>query len=219
MEKCREMARYDIIEFIRNEKIIAVIRADVEQEIFYDAVNALYTGGLKCIEITMTSPNALEIIETLSKKWKDKDLLIGVGTVLDSATCRSAILAGAQFVVTPACIPEVIDTARRYGIISMCGGFTPTELINAWQTGAEFVKLFPANLGGAEYVKAILGPLPHLQLVPTGGISHENAKDFLNAGAVALGVGGKLVSKSLLASRNYEQIAETAKLYKLAVSN
>ncbi|MCX8064455.1 MAG: bifunctional 4-hydroxy-2-oxoglutarate aldolase/2-dehydro-3-deoxy-phosphogluconate aldolase [Candidatus Hydrogenedentes bacterium] len=212
------MKRYEVIDFILKEKIIAVIRAEVEKEVFYDAVDALYSGGIRCIEITMTSPNALEIIETLAKKWKNRDLLLGVGTVLDGTTCRSAILAGAQFVVTPTCLPEVVDIARKYGTISMCGGFTPTELLNAWQTGAEFVKLFPANLGGPEYVKAILGPLPHLQLVPTGGINHENAKEYINAGAVAVGVGGKLVSKNLLASKNFDQIAETAKLYKSAIS-
>lgn len=213
------MSQNEIADFIRSEKIIAVIRAEVEKEVFYEAVEALYSGGIKCIEITMTSPNALEIIETVSQKWRGKDLIVGVGTVLDSSTSRLAILAGARFVVSPAYLPEVVETARRYGIVSMCGGFTPTELLKAWETGAEFVKLFPASVGGPDYIKAILGPLPQLQLVPTGGINHENAVEFLKAGAVALGVGGKLVSKELLASRNYARIEEIAKLYKDSIAS
>ncbi len=212
------MTQNEVGKFIRSEKIIAVIRAEVEKEIFYEAVRALYAGGIKCIEITMTSPNAIEIIEALSREWRGKDLLIGVGTVLDPPTCRLAILAGAKFVVTPAYLPEVIETARRYGITSMCGGFTPTELIKAWETGADFVKLFPASLGGPEYIKAILGPLPHLQLVPTGGINNENAIEFLKAGAVALGIGGKLVSKDLMVCKEFGKIEELAKIYKASIS-
>ncbi len=212
------MDKNAIANFIRSEKIIAVIRADVEKEIFHEAVRALYTGGIKCIEITMTSPNALEVIESLSNEWRGKDLIVGVGTVLDSTTCRLAILAGAKFVVTPACLPEVIETAKKYGITSMCGGFTPTELVKAWETGTDFVKLFPASVGGPEYIKAILGPLPHLQLVPTGGINNENAKEFLKAGAVALGIGGKLVSKELIVSRNFAKVEELAKIYKASIS-
>ncbi len=212
------MRKNDIKEFITSEKIIAVIRADLKQELFFKAVQALFDGGIRCIEITMTSPNALEIIENLKKEWKGKEILVGTGTVLDATTCRLAILAGTDFIVTPTLLPDVITTAKNYGIVSMCGGFTPTELFQAWQTGADFVKLFPASVGGPEYIKAVLGPLPHLQIVPTGGIHHENARKFLDAGAVALGVGGNLVSKTLLASENYNLITETAQLYKSAVS-
>ncbi|HOK10144.1 MAG TPA: bifunctional 4-hydroxy-2-oxoglutarate aldolase/2-dehydro-3-deoxy-phosphogluconate aldolase [Candidatus Hydrogenedens sp.] len=211
------MNREDILNFIRNEKIIAVIRADLERELFHKAVRALYDGGIHCVEITMTSPDALSIIEELKKEWKGKELIVGTGTVLDAVTCRLAILAGTDFIVTPTLLPEVIDIARNYSIVSMCGGFTPTELLNAWKTGADFVKLFPASVGGPEYIKAILGPLPNLPIVPTGGINHENAKKFLEAGAIALGIGGNLVSKKLLASQNYPLITETAQLYKSSI--
>ncbi len=212
------MRNDEVKEFIKSEKIIAVIRADIKQELFFKAVHALYEGGIRCVEITMTSPGALEIIKNLKKEWEGKDILIGTGTVLDAITCRMAILAGTDFVVSPVLVPDVIHTARNYGIVCMCGGFTPTELFQAWQIGADFVKLFPASVGGPEYIKAILGPLPHLPIVPTGGIHHENARQFLDAGAVALGVGGNLASKKLLASENYPLITETARLYKSAVS-
>ncbi len=211
------MKHQEIVEFIQTEKIIAVIRADLKQELFFKAVRALYKGGIRCIEITMTSPNALSIIENLKKEWEENDILIGAGTVVDATTCRLAILAGTDFIVTPTLSPEVITMARNYGVVSMCGGFTPTELLNAWQTGADFVKLFPASVGGPEYIKAVLGPLPKLPLVPTGGINQDNAHKFLEAGAVALGIGGNLVSKTLLASENYPLITETAQIYKSAI--
>lgn len=212
------MQNDEIKKFIQSEKIIAVIRADLKQELFFRAVQALFQGGICCIEITMTSPGALSIIENLKKEWKGEKILIGTGTVLDTTTCRLAILAGADFIVTPTLLPAVITTAKNYGVVSMCGGFTPTELFQAWQTGADFVKLFPASVGGPEYIKAVLGPLPHLPIVPTGGIHHENARKFLEAGAVALGIGGNLVSKKLLASENYSLITETAQLYKSAIT-
>jgi 2-dehydro-3-deoxyphosphogluconate aldolase/(4S)-4-hydroxy-2-oxoglutarate aldolase len=138
----------------------------LKQELFFKAVRALYKGGIRCIEITMTSPNALSIIENLKKEWEENDILIGAGTVVDATTCRLAILAGTDFIVTPTLSPEVITMARNYGVVSMCGGFTPTELLNAWQTGADFVKLFPASVGGPEYIKAVLGPLPNCLLCP-----------------------------------------------------
>ncbi len=212
------MLNDEVKEFIKSEKIIAVIRADLKQELFFKAVHALFEGGIRCIEITMTTPGALTIIESLKKEWKGKEILIGTGTVLDTTTCRLAILAGTDFIVTPTLLPEVISTAKNYGVVSMCGGFTPTELFRAWQSGADFVKLFPASVGGPEYIKAVLGPLPHLPIVPTGGIHHENARKFLEAGAVALGVGGNLANKNLLASENYKLITETAQLYKSAIS-
>ncbi|HOQ32350.1 MAG TPA: bifunctional 4-hydroxy-2-oxoglutarate aldolase/2-dehydro-3-deoxy-phosphogluconate aldolase [Candidatus Hydrogenedens sp.] len=212
------MLNDEVKDFIKSEKIIAVIRADLKQELFFKAVHALFEGGIRCIEITMTTPGALTIIESLKKEWKGKDIIIGTGTVLDATTCRLAILAGTDFIVTPTLLPEVISTAKNYGVASMCGGFTPTELLQAWQTGADFVKLFPASVGGPEYIKAVLGPLPHLPIVPTGGIHHENARKFLEAGAVALGVGGNLANKKLLASENYKLITETAQLYKSAIS-
>ena len=211
------MKHEEIVEFIQTEKIIAVIRADLKQELFFKAVRALYKGGIRCIEITMTSPNALNIIENLKKEWEENDILIGAGTVIDATTCRLAILAGTDFIVTPTLSPDVITMSRNYGVVSMCGGFTPTELLNAWQTGADFVKLFPASVGGPEYIKAVLGPLPKLPLVPTGGINQDNARNFLEAGAVALGIGGNLVSKTLLASENYPLITETAQNYKYAI--
>jgi 2-dehydro-3-deoxyphosphogluconate aldolase/(4S)-4-hydroxy-2-oxoglutarate aldolase len=165
----------------------------------------------------MTTPGALECIETAAKKLAGADVMLGVGTVLDPETCRMAILAGAEYVVSPTLSAATIGMARRYGKPIIAGAYTPTEILTAWEEGADFVKVFPANVGGPEYIKALKGPLPQVPLVPTGGVELDNIGEFLKAGASALGVGGNLVSKKLLAARDFNGLTENAKRFAEAV--
>ena len=165
----------------------------------------------------MTTPGALACIEVASRKLAGADVLLGVGTALDSETCRMAILAGAEFVVSPTLSVPMIQTARRYGKPVIPGAYTPTEILTAWEQGADLVKVFPANIGGPEYLKALKGPLPQVPLVPTGGVELENIGAFLQAGAAALAVGGNLVSKKLLAARDFNGLTENAKRFADAV--
>lgn len=165
----------------------------------------------------MTTPGALACLETASKRLAGADALLGVGTVLDAETCRMAILAGAEFVVTPTLSVPVIRTARRYGKPVMAGAYTPTEILAAWEAGADFVKVFPASVGGPDYIKAVKGPLPQVPLVPTGGVEVTNVGAFLEAGAAALGVGGNLVAKKLVAARDFAGITRNARAFADAV--
>jgi 2-dehydro-3-deoxyphosphogluconate aldolase/(4S)-4-hydroxy-2-oxoglutarate aldolase len=181
-------------------------------------VEAVAAGGVHCIEVTMTTPGALQCIETAARKLDGADALLGAGTILDAETCRLAILSGAEYIVTPVMSPAVIEMARRYGKPVMCGAYTPTEILAAWERGADFVKVFPANVGGPDYIKAVRGPLPQIPLVPTGGVELHNIADFLKAGAVALGVGGNLVSKKLLAARDFSGIMANAKAFAEAIA-
>jgi 2-dehydro-3-deoxyphosphogluconate aldolase/(4S)-4-hydroxy-2-oxoglutarate aldolase len=181
-------------------------------------VEAVAAGGVHCIEVTMTTPGALQCIETAARKLDGADALLGAGTILDAETCRLAILSGAEYIVTPVMSPAVIEMARRYGKPVMCGAYTPTEILAAWERGADFVKVFPANIGGPDYIKAVRGPLPQIPLVPTGGVELHNIADFLKAGAVALGVGGNLVSKKLLAARDFSGIMANAEAFSEAVA-
>ena len=176
-----------------------------------DVVKALREGGVKAIEVTMTTPNALEVIHTVSELMKNEDAVIGVGTVLDAETCRAAILAGAEFIVSPTLDLRVIEMAKRYSAVSIPGAYTPTEILTAWQAGADIVKVFPATSVGPGYFKDVLAPLPQVRLSPTGGVSLETVKDFIQAGACAVAVGGNLVSKKALAEKDWKGITETAR--------
>jgi 2-dehydro-3-deoxyphosphogluconate aldolase/(4S)-4-hydroxy-2-oxoglutarate aldolase len=211
------MDKYAAIQYLLDKCIVAVVRADSGGEDLARVVEAVAAGGVQCIEVTMTTPNALQCIEAASRNLAGADVLLGVGTVLDSETCRMAILAGAQYVVTPTLSIPVIQMARRYGKPIFVGAYTPTEILTAWENGADFVKVFPANIGGPDYIKALKGPLPQVPLVPTGGVELENIGAFLKAGASALGVGGNLVSKKLVAARDYEGLTENAKKFADAV--
>jgi 2-dehydro-3-deoxyphosphogluconate aldolase/(4S)-4-hydroxy-2-oxoglutarate aldolase len=211
------MDKYAAINYLLDKCIIAVVRADSGGDDLVRVVEAVAAGGVHCIEVTMTTPGALDCIETAAKKLAGADVLLGVGTVLDAETCRMAILAGAEYVVSPTLSVAAIRMARRYGKPIIPGAYTPTEILAAWEQGADLVKVFPASVGGPEYIKALKGPLPQVPLVPTGGVELENIADFLKAGASALGVGGNLVSKKLVAARDFKGLTENAKRFAEAV--
>jgi 2-dehydro-3-deoxyphosphogluconate aldolase/(4S)-4-hydroxy-2-oxoglutarate aldolase len=197
--------------------VVAVVRADTGGDELVRVVEAVAEGGVRCVELTMTTPGALRALETAARKLQDTDVVLGVGTVLDAETCRAAILAGAAFVVGPTLSLPVITMARRYGKVIIPGAYTPTEILTAWEAGADLVKVFPANVGGPEYIKAIKGPLPQIPLVPTGGVELTNVGAFMKAGAAALGVGGNLVGKKLVESRDYAAITKNARAFADAV--
>ena len=161
----------------------------------------------------MTTPGALQCIEAASKKLAGADVCIGVGSVLDAETARLAILAGAQYVVSPVTVAGVIAMAHRYGKPCLPGAFTPTEIFNAWELGGDLIKVFPATLGGLEYIKAVRAPMPQIPLVPTGGVDLDNLADFVKAGVAGIGVGGNLVSKKLLQAQDYAGLTENARRY------
>ena len=211
------MDKYAAVNYILEKCIVAVVRADSGGDDLVRVIEAVAAGGVHCIEVTMTTPGALACIETAAKKLAGADVMLGVGTVLDPETCRMAILAGAEYVVSPTLSGTTIHMARRYGKPIIAGAYTPTEILTAWEEGSDFVKVFPANVGGPEYIKALKGPLPQVPLVPTGGVELDNIGEFLKAGASALGVGGNLVSKKLIAGRDFNGLTENAKRFAEAV--
>lgn len=198
----------DILNRLISEKLVAVVRLDSGDQLIKVA-EALKAGGITAIEFTVPTPNSLEMIKQAAVYFGD-EVLMGAGTVLDPETARSAILSGAQFIVTPALNIKTIELCRRYGKPIIPGAMTPTEILTAWEAGADMVKVFPADILGSAYLKAVLAPLPQIRLVPTGGISSENAAEYLKAGATALGVGGKLVSKSAVANGDWAAISAEA---------
>ncbi len=197
---------------MREIGLVPVLRASSVQEAITIA-NAIADGGVPVLEITMTVPGAIQVMEKLAEQAGGK-LLIGAGTVLDPETARACILAGAQFVVSPALNVKTIEMCRRYSVPIIPGALTPTEVIAAWQAGADVVKVFPCSaMGGASYLKALKAPLPQVELIPTGGVSLATAATFLEAGAFALGVGGDLVDNKAVAQGHPEVITENAKKY------
>ncbi len=189
--------------------VVAVVRLDdlAQAERLVDAVLA---GGVRCIEFTLTNRTAITVIEQVRTSHGDR-MLIGAGTVLDSESARTAITAGAQFVVTPTLRLATIETCRRYSVPIACGAFTPTEILIAWEAGADWVKVFPASVGGPRYLREILGPLPQVRLIPTGGVSVDNAGEFIAAGAVAVAVGSNLVKQAQVAAGAWDDITNTAR--------
>jgi 2-dehydro-3-deoxyphosphogluconate aldolase/(4S)-4-hydroxy-2-oxoglutarate aldolase len=210
------MSKDDQVREIETSGVIAIVRFDRSEDLVQVA-RAVRAGGVRAIEFTMTTPNALDIIEQSAREF-GQDVLLGAGTVLDPETARAAILAGAQFVVAPTLNPQVIETCRRYSKAVIPGAFTPTEILTAWECGADFVKVFPADFGGPEYVKAVLAPLPQIKLIPVGGVSLENTGAFIKAGASAVAVGGNLVKKSAIAAKRFDELTELARLYVQAVA-
>jgi 2-dehydro-3-deoxyphosphogluconate aldolase/(4S)-4-hydroxy-2-oxoglutarate aldolase len=196
------------MEQILTKKIIAVVRLD-DYSRAVDVARALAAGGVTILEFTLTGQGALEAVTT-TRKALGGAVCVGVGTVLKSEDAAAAIEAGAQFEVTPALRRPVIETCAKRNTLIVCGGQTPTELLDAYEAGAEMVKVFPARLGGSKFIRDVLAPLPFLKLVPTGGVSPDNAREFLEAGAVAVGIGGNLVSNRLVAAGAFEQITKTA---------
>ena len=205
----------DQLAFMLESGVVAVLRAKDSTQLFEAAV-ALEAGGVRSIEVTMTTPNALAVIAEVCKKLGEK-VLVGVGTVLDAETARQAILAGAEFVVGPTLSLEVIQMCRRYSKIVVPGAFTPTEILTAWESGADLVKLFPATAVGPKYIKDLKGPLPQIPIVPTGGVDVNNAGEFIKAGAAAVAAGTSLVDSKALAARDFGAITAMAQRFVSAV--
>lgn len=210
------MEKRDIFNRMIEEGLIPVIRVASAAEAI-DVADAIKEGGVTLIEITMSVPGAIETIKELTQKYKD-EIIMGAGTILDPETARAALLAGAQFIVTPTLNLDVIQIAHRYSAVVVPGAMTPTEILTAWNAGADMVKVFPAaQLGGPEYLKAIRGPLPQILLVPTGGVNLQNAGAFIKAGASAIGVGGELVDKKAVKEKKFNVITENARAFLKAV--
>ena len=206
------MRKTEILERIHQIGLVPVLRATSAKEAMTIA-DAIIAGGVTVLEVTMTVPGAVQVMEQLVKHHGD-NLLVGAGTVLDPETARACVLAGAQFIVSPALDVRTIELCLRYSVPVMPGALTPTEIVTAWQAGADVVKVFPCSaLGGAKYLKALGGPLPQIQLIPTGGVSLGTAEEFLAAGAFALGVGSDLVDARAAAEGRTEVITENARKY------
>lgn len=198
----------DSLAKIRESGVIAVMRG-LDPEAAQKTADALYEGGITVLEVTVDAPKALETIETLAASMEGK-ALVGAGTVLDAATAAAAIRAGAAFLFAPNLNEEVVQTANRYGRMAIPGVMTPTEMVRAAEAGALAVKLFPANVLGPGYIKQVRAPLPHIPIIPTGGIGPENAADYIKAGAIAVGAGGGLLGGDVAAGR-FDRITERAR--------
>jgi len=206
------MHKSEVLRRIKHVGLLPVLRASSEDEAIALA-EAIETGGVRVLEVTMTVPGAVDAIRRLVAETGDR-ILIGAGTVLDPETARICMLAGAQFIVSPALNVETIRMCRRYDVAVMPGALTPTEVVTAWEAGADVVKIFPCSaVGGAKYLKALKAPLPHIELIPTGGVSLATAHEFLEAGAFALGVGGELVDNKAIRAGKPEIITENARKY------
>jgi len=206
------MTKQQILSAIIEIGVVPVVRTATAEQALH-AIDAIYEGGIRAAEITMTVPGAVQALEKVAAKFGDK-IVLGAGTVLDPETCRACFLAGAEFIVTPSLRVSVIEMARRYSKAIMPGALTPTEVLTAWEHGADVVKVFPANaMGGPKYIKALKGPFPQIEMIPTGGVNLETAGDFLKAGACAVAVGGELVDVKTLKEGRYEVIVERARQY------
>jgi 2-dehydro-3-deoxyphosphogluconate aldolase/(4S)-4-hydroxy-2-oxoglutarate aldolase len=205
------MSREQDLQRVTDCGIVAVVRFSAPGPLV-DVVEALAAGGVTVAEVTFTVPGALDVIRAARQKLGDR-VLLGAGTVLDPETARAAFLAGAEFIVSPAVNTEVIKVCRRYDKLVMPGAFTPTEVLTAWEAGADIVKVFPADVVGPAFFKALRGPLPQVKLMPTGGVDLTTAADFLKAGAVCLGVGGQLVDPAAVAAGDFARITDTARKY------
>ena len=206
------MNKTEVLQLIRDTGLIPVVRAETA-ELAIHAVAAIKAGGVSVLEVTMTVPGAIAVIEQLAATF-GHDALIGAGTVLDPETAHKCILAGAQFIVSPALNEETIAFCRANEVAVFPGALTPTEVLRAWNAGADAVKVFPAGaVGGASYLKALKAPLPQVELIPTGGVSLKTAADLIRAGAMALGVGADLVDTKALRDGYYEIITERARQF------
>jgi len=206
------MKKADILARIQQIGIVPVLRASSAKEAL-EIAKAIEAGGVPILEVTLTVPGAIHVIEQLVQHSGNR-LLVGAGTVLDAETARACILAGAQFIVSPALDLPTIALCRKYSVPVLPGALTPTEIVAAWQAGADAVKVFPCSaVGGAKYLKAVKAPLPQIDLIPTGGVSLATAAEFLEFGAFALGVGGDLVNNQAIADGHPEIITENARKY------
>jgi 2-dehydro-3-deoxyphosphogluconate aldolase/(4S)-4-hydroxy-2-oxoglutarate aldolase len=206
------MAREEDLRRVLDCGIVAVVRS-TESAPLVDVCRALVDGGIDVAEITFTVPDALDVLKATRKALGDR-ILLGAGTVLDAETARAAFLAGAEYLVSPTLDLDVIRMARRYGKLVMPGCFTPTEALQAWQAGADIIKVFPAELLGPGFFKAMRGPLPQIRLMPTGGVDLKTAHSFLEAGACCLGLGSQLIDPKAVAARQFDTISDTARKYR-----
>jgi 2-dehydro-3-deoxyphosphogluconate aldolase/(4S)-4-hydroxy-2-oxoglutarate aldolase len=205
------MQKAEVLKALREIGLVPVLRAESEEQALALA-SAIAAGGVTVLEVTMTVPGAIRVMRRLAEERPD--ILIGAGTVLDPETARMCILEGAQFVVSPALNVKTIEMCHRYGVAVLPGALTPTEIVTAWEAGADVVKIFPASsLGGAKYLKSVKAPLPQVEMIPTGGVSQATAAEFLEAGAFALGVGADLVNLKAIAEGHPETITESARKY------
>ncbi|MFJ6412225.1 bifunctional 4-hydroxy-2-oxoglutarate aldolase/2-dehydro-3-deoxy-phosphogluconate aldolase [Terribacillus saccharophilus] len=208
----------DVLSTIKEDKLIAIIRGS-EPEDALQIARALYAGGVRAIEITLNSPNALVSIEKVSKELGDK-IVVGAGTVLDPESARSALIAGAQFILSPSLNADTIKMTKRYGAISIPGAFTPTEILSAYEEGGDIIKVFPATSLGPDFVKDIHGPLPHIPLLPTGGVDLSNIAEYIQKGAAGVGLGSSLVnSKESVTEEFLIRLTNTAREFKSKVES
>ena len=202
------MDKLEKLNFIYETGVIAIMRA-CSSEHLVAAAEAIKLGGINVIEVTMTTPGALKVVAQVVEQFGDQ-VMFGVGSVLDAETGRAAILAGAQFIVSPTLNLDLITLCNRYDIPVMPGCFTPTEILTACQAGADWIKLFPANIGGPVLVKSILAPLPQVKLVPVGGVDLQSTADFIRNGAAAVGVGSSLIDQKLIDAGNWNELKKRA---------
>ena len=209
------MSKTDVLNRIKTEKVIALIRADSSSSLL-DCARALSAGGLNCIELTMTTPGALEMCALVARELPQ--VLLGLGTVLDAETAQAGIAAGAKFIVTPAVRLEVIKACNAAGVPVLSGALTPTEACNAWDAGADVIKIFPAEFFGPAYIKSLKAPFPKMQFLPTGGVTPETLGEFLKAGAFATAAGSSLVAAAALKSGDWAAITARAKVFVAAAA-
>ena len=205
------MYKWDKLKFIEQNGVVAVVRK-IDPTVVMEVTEAIVEGGIKVLEVTVDSEDSFNTIRRLKEKYKTS-ILVGAGTVLDKETAKRAIEAKADFIFSPILDIDTIQLTNRYGRISIPGVYTPTEIVQAYAAGADILKVFPATKLGPGYFKDMMGPLPHIPLMPTGGVSLENMTEFLNNGAVAVGIGSALFDKKLIDNRDFNQITEIARQY------
>ena len=205
------MTKMSDLQRVLDSGLVAILRAP-SGKLLADVAQALLAGGVDVIEVTFTVPHALRVLEQVADRVGDR-VLLGAGTVLDSETARAALLAGAQFIVSPNTNLDVIRVCRRYDKLAMPGALTPTEIVTAWEAGADIVKVFPSDFTGPQYLKILHGPLPQIRLMPTGGVTLDTAADFLKAGACALGVGSSLVPQQAVMDGDLARIEGLARQF------
>ena len=205
------MSQHRGLNLIRQTGIIAIMRAENPDDLLYVA-DAVCAGGVRAIEVTLNTPGALAVIEQAVGRY-NQDILFGAGTVLDAESARVAILAGAQFVVSPTFNPATVEMCRRYSIPVIPGAFTPTEIVAAWEGGADMVKIFPVNLGGPDLIKILKGPLAHVEMVAVGNVTLENVAAYIRAGVAAVGLGSALITPKLLVTKDFTNITTRARRF------
>lgn len=208
------MNKAEKLALIKETRVIAIMRVQSAEQLL-TAAEAIHAGGVRVIEVTMTTPAALQVIAEASQKFGN-EVLFGAGSVLDAETARAAILAGAGYIVAPTLNLTTITLCNRYSIPVIPGCYTPTEMLTAWEAGADMIKLFPADALGPDFIKAVLAPLPQLSIVPVGGITVSNTREFIQKGAVAVGVGSSLVNQSLLDMKDFPELTRRARAFREA---